>query len=150
MKQDYSSPNQVETRLLNHLCFSEMKESCSRSNQVETRLLIINCAFPRWNKVAEVQIRWKQGCSTSIMLFQVKTRLPESKSGWNTVAQQQAEKLKSCIIYLILSTISLESHFKFIFSRLISFIVLGHSSVDRLNRLHIFLVLKYLPFYGLD
>ena len=34
-------------------------------------------------------------------------------------------------IYLILSTISLESHFKFTFSRLISFVALGHSSVDR-------------------
>ena len=34
-------------------------------------------------------------------------------------------------IYLILSTISLESHYKFTFSRLISFVALGHSSVDR-------------------
>ena len=33
-------------------------------------------------------------------------------------------------IYFILSTISLESHFRFTFSRLISFIALGHSSVN--------------------
>ena len=39
--------------------------------------------------------------------------------------------LRFCHIYLILSTISLESHFKFTFSRLISFVALGHSSVDR-------------------
>ena len=33
------------------------------------------------------------------------------------------------LFYLILSTISLESHFKFTFSRLISFVALGQSSV---------------------
>ena len=33
--------------------------------------------------------------------------------------------------YLVLSTISLESHYNFDLSRLISFVALGHSSVDR-------------------
>ena len=34
-------------------------------------------------------------------------------------------------VYLVLSIISLESHEYFLLSRLISFVALGHSSVDR-------------------
>ena len=67
---------QEETRLLkpksggnklaqHQLCFSKGKQGCSSPNQVETSLLNINYAFPRWNKVAQAQIRWKQACSTS-------------------------------------------------------------------------------------
>ena len=39
--------------------------------------------------------------------------------------------LEMILIYLVLSTISLESHDNFHLSRLISFVALGHSSVDR-------------------
>merc|ERR1712012_1284701 len=92
--------SQGETRLLkpksggnklaqHQLCYSKRKQGYSSPNQVETSLLNINYAFPRGNKVAQAQIRWKQACSTSIMLSQGKTRLLKPKRGGNKLAQHQ-------------------------------------------------------------
>ena len=92
--------SQEETRLLkpksggnklaqHQLCYSKMKQGCSSPNQVKTSLLNISYAFPRVNKVGQAQIRWKQACSTSVMLFQEETRLLEPKSGGNKLAQHQ-------------------------------------------------------------
>merc|ERR1711954_264155 len=83
-------PKSGENKLAQHqLCVSKRKQGCSSPNQVETSLLNINNAFPRGNKVAQAQIRWKQGCSTLIMLFQGETRLLKPKSGGNKLAQHQ-------------------------------------------------------------
>merc|ERR1719429_824342 len=83
-------PKSSGNKLAQHqLCFSKGKQGCSSPNQVETSLLNINYAFPRGNKVAQAQIRWKQACSTSIMLFRGETRLLKPKSGGNELAQHQ-------------------------------------------------------------
>merc|ERR1711963_88589 len=83
-------PKSGGNKLAQHqLCFSKRKQGCSSPNQVETSLLNINYAFPRENKVAQAQIRLKQACSTSIMLFQEETTLLKPKSGGNKLAQHQ-------------------------------------------------------------
>ena len=94
-------PKSGGNKLAQHqLCYSKRKQGCSSPNQVETKLLNINYAFRRWNKVAQGQIMWKQGCSSQHHVEKRMLNITCAFPRWNKVAQGKI------IINLLIKNIS--------------------------------------------